>query len=255
MPRPRPRVHGLRPTRHPLGRLISPDLRDAPYRFALHRDTLGTPRLAGTRHWHTGAILPVDQGPTPRCVGFSAATAVMTGPVTQRAAVPDTAAGNWLGNALYLDAIKVDEWDGDDPCCGTSVRAGMKAAQARGLVASYLWGYTVREAVLFVLNHGPVIFGTPWPDSMMEADARGVLWVAADSTLDGPHAQGHAYCAVGVSTSKRFADGTSGGFRVCNSWGRSFGQGGMAWIPFSQMEKLLAAAGEVAMPTEAAVKA
>jgi hypothetical protein len=255
MANPRPHVH-QEPTRHPLGRLISPDVRDAAYRFAVHRDALQIEKTAGTRHWYTGKDLPVDQGPSPRCVGFSTATMLMAGPVTQRKAIPDTAAGEKLAGEIYTAALDLDEFDGNDPCCGTSVRAGMKAAQARGFLTSYLWGSTVREAMLFVLNHGPVVFGTVWPDSMMETDADGVLWVAADSTLDGPHAQGHAYCAVGVSTSRKFGDGTTGGFRISQSWGRGWGDGGsgMAWIPFSQMEKLLASAGEVAMPTEIRIK-
>jgi hypothetical protein len=242
-----------------LGRLPSIDLRDSLYRFSSVRRQLpapaGKPRYY--RHWNVNEkILPVDQGRTSACVGFSAATLIVAGPITHKGVAKTTDEANALGARIYYRALDVDEWEGDDPCCGTSVRAGMQALREFGYIESFAWGYTVDEAKEFLLSFGPVIFGTVWPDSMMRTDPNGYLWVAANSTLTGPHAAGHAYCGVGVNTRGKNPDGSHGWFDIEQSWGEGWGRDGKgkAKITFGTMATLLAAAGEVAMPTERKLK-
>lgn len=251
-----------------LGRLIAPDVNDANFRYGAVSDQLkGGDKVVGTKIWGGSEKLSLDQGQTPRCVGFSWTTLLVAGPVHQPGMIPDRDHAQRFADDLYMKCLDVDEFEGNDPCCGTSVRAAAKVLKSGGAIGAYLWAEAVADAVHFVLNHGPVVFGTVWPDSMMDTDKSGVLWVAPDSTMSGPHAQGHAYCALGVSTTRSFrnpytGERSSGGFKICQTWGdEKHGPGpwgltgdGFAWLPFAEADKLFLAQGEICMPTEQEVK-
>jgi hypothetical protein len=222
-----------------MGRLPHPDTRDAdfPARLALRPRSVAA---VASRYWNRGATL--DQGPTPRCVAYSWLTLLEAGPVTNRKALPDPA-------ELYRQAQELDEWPGSD-YDGTSVRAGAKALQALGYLSAYLWAFDPGTVADWLLQHGPVVFGTAWPDSMMTPDAKGWLTVKQDGPLDGPHAAGHAYCGVGALLFKRCPDGSKGAVILQNSWGAGWGLKGTAWLSLVDMGKLLAAGGECCMPSE-----
>lgn len=237
---------------HGTGRLPAVDLRDHAYRFShpAIKNQLGVVKKRLSRYWDVPDILPVDQGQTPHCVGHSAATCLVCGPVHQRT-ILSTLDAEAMGEKTYWTALTLDEWPGEVDQ-GTSVRAGQKALQQFGFIKNYLWAFTVPEAVEFLLAHGPIIFGTVFPYSMDRPDENGFLRVDG-STLSDPEIGGHAYCGTGCDTRKFCPHtGDKGAFRIENSWGRGWGLDGkgQAWIAFSDMAKLLAAGGEVAMPTE-----
>lgn len=233
------------------GRRVSYDLRDAAYRASNFR--LLKPRtVAGVtnRYWNLGPTL--DQGPTPRCVAFSWLTLLGAGPVTNRKNLPDP-------QFVYDEAQRSDEFSDTPPEGGTSVRAGAEVLRGLGYIGSYVWGESVRQAADFVLQKGPIIAGSVWPDSMFEADAKGFLNVDLGSTFDGAHANGHAYCLAGASLTLKCPDGTKGAFVGQQTWGdwaiTKWGKSGIFYLPFSGMEVLRAAGGaEFCMPLETKVK-
>lgn len=231
------------------GRRIAHDLRDANYRASVHVKPLAQ-QNDRTQYWFKNPLhLPLDQGYTPQCVAFSAETLLYCGPIVNQARNPDP-------HALYHIAQVLDEWAGED-YDGTSVRAGQKALQQLGFIQSYLWAYSAAEAASFMLERGPVIFGTAWTDSMMEpVKTHGDLWLKVDrDRVNDWDVAGHAYCAAGVDLDRLCPDGSIGAFQIINSWGKGWGANGRAWISFADANALIQASGECALPTEIKVNA
>lgn len=233
------------------GRRVAYDLRDAAYRASAF--PILKPRASAgvtSRYWNLGPTL--DQGPTPRCVAFSWLTFLGAGPVTNRKSLPDV-------QFVYDEAQRSDEFSDTPPEGGTSVRAGANVLRGLGYVPSYLWADSVRQGADWVLQKGPILAGSVWPDSMFDPDPQGFLQVDLGSTFDGAHANGHAYCLVGCSLTKKCPDGTKGAFYIQQTWGEwgltKWGQTGIALLPFSGAEVLWAAGGmELCLPTELKVK-
>lgn len=120
---------------------------------------------------------------------------------------------------------------------GTSVRAGAKILKRLGVISEYRWAYTLDDVVQAVLNLGPVVVGTWWYTDMFMPNSKGVI------TATGQKAGGHAYVINGVNVKKRM-------FRIKNSWGRSWGKNGHAYISFDDFDKLLKDWGEACMAFE-----
>jgi hypothetical protein len=211
-----------------LGRLPALDPRDT--RFPMRTLLPRVPSTRAYRYWFAnGAWL--DQGDQPHCVGYSWVHFLEDGPVTQRGAGPIVDP-----SLLYHEAQHLDEWPGED-YSGTSVRAGCKAAQARGFIASYHWAETVDDVVQALLEVGPVVVGTNWTTSMFEPDEAGFLRV------EGPIEGGHAYLLNGVNV-------PAGVVRIKNSWGRGWGLGGHALLKLRDFADLLADGGEACLAVE-----
>lgn len=165
-----------------------------------------------------------DQGRDGACVGF--------GVGHRLAAVPLRLGGvdNAFSFALYKEAQRLDPWPGED-YEGTSVLAGVKAAQARGHVREYRWCFTLDDYVQALLTEGPVVVGTWWKDTMWRPGADGYM----DTT--GRNVGGHCYLLRGVDVrGKRF--------RLTNSWGTDWGTNGEAWIRWADWERDLMPGGE-----------
>ena len=79
--------------------------------------------------------------------------------------------------------------------------------------------------------------GTNWYVGMFYPDKNGLI------KISGGLAGGHAYVINGVDTKKQL-------FRIKNSWGRSWGISGTAYISFANMQRLIAEDGEVCLAVE-----
>ena len=139
-------------------------------------------------------------------------------------------------SVIYQNAQKLDEWLGEN-YDGTSVRAGVKYLQNVKKVSSYYWGYDLNTLINTVLNIGPVVVGTNWYNGMFYPDKKGLI------RLSGGLAGGHAYVINGVDKTKKL-------FRLKNSWGRSWGQQGHAYISFNDMTRLIKERGEICLAAE-----
>ena len=222
----------MKTVNYKLGRQHHPDDRDKHYLISEH--LLNNPKSASTpittRYWDDN-IWWGDQKNTPQCVGYAWAHWIDDGPVYHKGAHPFVAP-----SVIYTNAQKLDEWVGEN-YAGTSVRGAVKYLKNSGLVSNYYWGYDINTLVNTVLNLGPVVVGTNWYYNMFFPNGSGLI------KLGGSLAGGHAYVINGVATQSKL-------FRIKNSWGKSWGQGGHAYISFADMARLISEQGEICMATE-----
>lgn len=191
--------------------------------------------------WRVGPIL--DQGREGACVGFGWAAEALSTPVAVkldriRPDVPRDPEQFALN--IYRSAKRLDVWEGED-YDGTSVLAGAKAVRDIGLLKEFRWAFSINDVVDSVLGRGPVVLGTYWSENMYEAP-NGVL------TPGGDVVGGHCYTAVGFRHKSELLDGEDG-IVVQNSWGRSWGNNGLAVIRVSELAELLRADGEACVPS------
>ena len=173
-----------------------------------------------------------NQGNTPECVGYAWAHWIADGPITHSGIQPPV-----NPTTIYREAQKIDEWPGEN-YRGTSVRGGAKYLKTSGKISSYLWAFDINTLINTVLNIGPVVVGTNWYHGMFYPNRRtGII------RITGRLAGGHAYVINGVDTRARI-------FRIKNSWGKSWGQSGRAFISFTDMARLIRERGEVCLAIE-----
>ncbi len=207
----------------------------------LARDKLPKKRSVRTsRYWNSprgGRGLPFDQGRTPQCVEYAGRTLLSAGPVTNFLAIEKFPRGS-----IYHWCQENDYWDGAD-YDGTSGLALAKWMVVNGFSSGYVWEFADIDVVVqWLLEMGPVLFGTVWPDSMVAPDAKNILPVDDGPNL-GAHANGHEYCATGVNTK-------TGLIEITNTWGEAWARKGKARIRIEDSGRLLAAGGDAMMLTE-----
>jgi hypothetical protein len=205
-------------------RAVDPQDKDYPMRAAI--DMAVEPRPP----WQSPPAL--DQGSEGSCVGFGSthmlAAAPWMHPLTY-----DFARG------IYVEAKTVDEWQGED-YEGTSVRAGMKVLQSRGLITEYLWTTSAETVRDYVYRRSAVVMGTNWYDRMMEPDEEGMVYP------EGAAVGGHCWLVLGHSEARN-------AFRCLNSWGTGWGQKGRFWLSWEAFKFLLEEdGGEACSPLEVA---
>jgi hypothetical protein len=210
-----------------MGRLPALDPRDRGFLLQHTKEHALAAKL--NRYWRAGEI--TDQGSTPQCVAYAGEGFLSAGPVVNHP---------WKTPAdLYLLAQQNDEFPGEN-YDGTSVRGLFKALQALGYIKSYLWAPDYETAAHHLMAVGPVVFGTNWYDSMFDPDKKGYLTIKPTAQLAG----GHAYRIVGVNDAYKNPDGSVGRLRMVNSWGKSWGQNGRAWMSSETVNRLLSEYGE-----------
>jgi C1A family cysteine protease len=196
-------------------------------------------KLAGVdmRHWNPGG--PAwDQGNTSQCVAYSWLKMFEAGPIKN--AVQQSQAEGY-----YRIFQQNDEWPGEN-YEGTSNNAAARILQREGKIGDYFWADDVETAAKWIINKSPIIFGTIWTSSMFYTDPKHFIMFSPADQIVG----GHAYIALGVNLKIRCPDSSLGAFRICNSWGPTYGEQGKAWLPFSTARILLRENGEIACPTE-----
>jgi hypothetical protein len=206
-----------------LGRLPAPDSRDHRFLMATVVEPDDVPIV--TKYWSMFDKV-LDQGDYPHCVAYAWTHFRISAPVTSQAEAYTF--GQLL--ALYQEAQRIDEWPGE-AYDGTSVRAGAKVLQDRGVIGAYRWALNAAEARAFLLSRGPVVFGTNWYAGMDRPGVDGFV------RLSGPIVGGHAYLVSGYSVARD-------AFRITNSWGPSWGQQGRAWLSFTDADALIRDDGE-----------
>lgn len=229
------------------GRCTPPD-RDQDEKYLMRR-ALGAAGagLPTRKTWRINGK-SLDQGRTQTCVGHAWLNFLRCEPM--RTEHPGINAFD-----IYRSAVTMDEWRSNDGEArlpdndvrlkfGTSVRAGAKAMMTQGRLQSYLWAFALQPAVEWVLTKGPVVLGTDWWSSFEKPDAEGIVQITANARIVG----GHAFLWRGVDTKRALA-------RCTNSWGDDWGKSGEFFIPFRDLERLIADAGEVCTAYEKRVKA
>jgi hypothetical protein len=212
-----------------LGRLPAKDPRDLRFLMAAVVEPDDVPLR--TLYWPMFDKV-LDQGALPHCVSYAWHHFLISAPVTSQA---ESYSSDQL-TAFYRECQENDEWDGSD-YQGTSVRAGAKVLQSRGIIGEYRWALNAAEARAFLLSRGPVIVGTNWYDGMFDPGPDGFI------KPTGPIVGGHAYQLIGYSVARDAV-------RIANSWGADWGQTGRCWLSFSDLDRLIREDGEACSAME-----
>jgi hypothetical protein len=223
-------TENINPNNILFGRVNILDNRDQKYLIENHFTTQLKSKKITQRYWDDNGWWG-NQGSMPHCVGYAWAHWLEDGPVEQSGIPPILKPID-----IYNSTQKLDEWVGEN-YDGTSVRGGVKFLQQQKKVKSYYWAYNVNTLIDTVLNIGPVVVGTNWYYGMFYPDRNGLIKVS------GGLVGGHAYVINGVDTVKKQ-------FRIKNSWGKSWGKQGRAFISFNDMSRLINEQGEICLATE-----
>lgn len=189
-----------------------------------------TPAPTGLRRkrWNLGTIL--DQGQTEHCIGYGGAHYGICEPMVDAWTAKDA-------EALYYACKVIDgEPKAED---GSSVRSLAQELKSLGRINEYVWCAKVDETgsqqsesvVDWLLNQGPVVFGTAWYNDMFTPNAQGLI------SVSGADEGGHCYLGVGV-------DLDTGLLECANSWSVKWGVQGHFFVPIKSMQKLLDQEGE-----------
>jgi hypothetical protein len=213
------------------------EILDAPGAFAGGVTLTSAPKQYKPRSYTWAVEASFDQGSEGSCVGYGWGHELVARPVV----VPgvDREFCRWI----YRTAKKYDAWAGEN-YEGTSVLAGAKVIQSRppkmpegrGLMSEYRWIFGDMDELVRTLGYfGPVVTGTWWTQGMFEPDQDNVIHPT------GAKAGGHCYLLTGVNLRTQR-------FRLLNSWGTSWGDGGSAWIGIKDFRQLVLDEGELCVP-------
>ncbi|MFE4867740.1 hypothetical protein [Streptomyces sp. NPDC056682] len=146
---------------------------------------------------------------------------------------------------LYSLATLLDSVPGHYPPTdtGSSGLGVAKALKALGLAHSYSHAFSL-AALTSALQHGPVMIGIPWLNSMFEPDGDGRVPVDQASGVAGGH----------EIELNRF-DASTGDYWITNSWGTGWGIDGSAYFTTPDLRWLLSQQGDVTIPAWTMAKA
>lgn len=213
------------------GRIELIDERDKLYPVAPLIASIEIPHISKRYWWADGIWL--NQGSTSQCTAYAFSHWLEDGPVIQSQIIEKPI---YFPNDLYLAFQKNDGIAGTG-YRGSTVRAGAKVLKKLGFIKEYRWANNIDDVIKSLLIFGPVVVGTTWYSNMMRPDSNGIIKATGHSM------GGHAYLLNGVDTEKEI-------FRIKNSWGKNYGDGGHAYISFDDFEKLLKTNGECCVALE-----
>ncbi len=208
-----------------LGRNVSPfDRRDYPLSAFIRRTTDVTEKLWA---FEVDALNQLD---TPHCGGFTMAHYGICHPMPSIYTNKD-------GHNFYYRCKETEGEPGLEN--GTSCRAMAQTGKKLGMWSTYAFAQTVDEAIYWILNEGPIMFGTVWTNDMFFPDKDGFIHCTGDD------AGGHAYLGLGATLIDDYLWGLT-------TWGPDFGINGKFKIPLSEFRKLFARQGEAIAAVEVA---
>ena len=213
-----------------LGRVYVPDNRDYPLQPLLAAQPPVERITRDYRYWFQDNWWG-DQGTYPHCVSFAWMAWLLDGPVTHYTTEPPydlVVAYRWMQDNDYWPGNEYD---------GTSVRAGADWLVLQGYIGEYRVTTSADEVAHGILTVGPCVVGTDWHRDMTIPDEDVML--SPTGQLDG----GHAWLINGYNRKE-------GRFRMKQSWGRSWGRTGNAWISGENLQTLLDREGEAFFATE-----
>jgi len=215
-----------------IGRKFSPDPQDKKYTLP------DAPNQIDRQFWSTPPAY--DQGGSAHCVAYAGARYLASGPILNEPPPFET---------LYRECQELDEWPGND-YEGTSVRALFKVFKKRGLIDEYRWAFDATTVINHVLTSGPVVMGTVWNADMANPTLSGYITLGDVNEISA----GHAWCITGADRKKLNPDGTTGALRAFNSMGDQWGDRGMFWVTFGDLDKLIKASGEACVAKQDATQ-
>lgn len=133
-----------------------------------------------SQDWGIQSPFLINQGKEGACVGFAITNKLQARP--QEVSVGDEIVSNKFAiERIYHEAQKIDPWPGGaysgaTPVYhGTSVLAGIKAAQTLGYFEEYRWSFGLRDLVLGLGHSGPALLGIAWYDTNYTPDVKGYI--------------------------------------------------------------------------------
>lgn len=235
-------IHTYEPTDPRLGRHVHHDSRNRQYAYRVPARAVGSESTAPPAVNWTSSLGVSDQGGVGACTGFTVLdilgynqywSALTDAERTYLSTNPGQAGLLFYHTATVLDAIPgqyVPDDTGSDG--GSAAKGGVKLGYFSGYRTAF--GPAAFDAALAV---GPVMVGTVWYKSMMNANSSGVLDVNVSSGVAG----GHEYVVDGY-------DPATDRYRMRNHWTTGWGHNGFAYIPRDRFYELLADQGDVTVP-------
>lgn len=205
-----------------LGRLAEFDSRSLNY--PIRELTAKTARIF-SQEWKIRQRL--NQGQTPRCVGYSIAEEIGMQPYYHNVTP-------FLADVIYQEAQKIDAWS-KTKHDGTSNLAGMEIARKLGFIVEYRWALKpdpIDDICKALANIGPVVLGVNFYEGMYTPDIEGVVHIS------GYLVGGHNMCFSRL-------DWRNKRIYTPNTWGDA----GL-WLNLNDVERLIYENGEAAVITK-----
>lgn len=212
------------------GRIVIKDARDAQH--PMRKYLTAPPPPLQRRLWTMSSVL--DQGNVGACVGYAWKGKLLAAPFIYQ--------GGLTALTIYKGAQMLDDDPQTPPAEGTTVRAGAKYLQGKGLLGEYVWAQSQGDIVDWLLYKSPLVIGMNWYATMMKTDRKGQIKVDPQSEIMG----GHALLALGIDRQR----GVGGSIRLLNSWGKNWGQNGRCWISIPDVMTLVGLGGEACAAVE-----
>lgn len=206
--------------------------RDFPVSHVL--GVVDAPKQPITKEW--ACTLFLDQGREGSCVGHGWGHEAAADPIPVANVTEQYVHDQIYWGAQRIDNIPGGSYPGASPQGeGTSVIAGAKWMTQHGFYTGYHWAFSEHQAALALSYLGPVVLGVNWYDGMYNPNAQGYL------RPTGQIVGGHCILAVGYNA-------TTKTYKLHNSWGADWGQGGTALIAARDLASLLEQDGEACIP-------